>query len=138
DLNGHSISGDNTVGHAGIRVLDSNVTVTGGSIGFFELGVLAQTASGTHVKRMAINFTAASGVGVFARGARITNNFVFSTGDIGISLAGDGQGTPPVVSNNVVTHAGSTGIAVAGVRKPVLDRNRAYRNHSGIGLFDAE
>ena len=143
DLNGHTVGGDgspvtscpevgscdlgidNAAGHA-------RVTIRGGSIGGFEVGVYVGGASDNRIHRLSSADNSSLGILVVdSPGVRVDHNTSVRDGFGGVYFVGSRDGR---IQHNSVTAADGRGIWViesSGIR---VDANRLDRNRHGIVL----
>lgn len=165
DLNGKTITGDNTRGHpgdgedAGVRSEGmSNVVITHGIIQFFDAGVAIDGGSANEVKQVTARRNQSTGEGDFGDGIAIFasannsihNNFLSENGPFsGVSLIAI-TSTGNTVKDNVITRNtvprlfGGHGVTTEetdGVRLEFSPSNLVEGNHitknglDGIGVF---
>jgi parallel beta-helix repeat protein len=142
DLDGHTIDGngvsvpscppgrrcdagvDNSAGH-------SHVTVEGGSIRQFTVGVFVQGAAGNHVHRLAISHI--SGAAVFTpqtSGTVIDDNTMTDPGVVALSMFG---ASGVLVSGNVAS--GATGYAMfLQTDRSTIEHNRLSSSEHGFAI----
>jgi parallel beta-helix repeat protein len=143
NLNGHSIGGDgapvkacpppgacdigidNSAGHA-------NVTIKGGSITQFDIGVLLDGAEKNQLIRLKVSETTSFGFVVRNSGSStIEHNTLTSTGTSGIDLD---KATRTKVIDNSVSGSSGFGIVLAGVEQGLVQQNQVIGNGHGISV----
>ncbi len=147
DLNGHVIAGDGTsvpscpadlACDVGVENFagHSHVTITGGSIRQFDVGVIVgDGAVGDHIRDLAISHT--NGVGIVVSQTTktvIDHNVISDPGVSGVVLFGSAE---PLISSNVVS--GSTGYAMFLVDNSngLIQYNRLTSSEHGFAVGGA-
>jgi parallel beta-helix repeat protein len=138
NLDGHRIGSDAVPGSGqpdvGILIAGhSGVTVTGGSISGFDVGVLLDGASHNRLLHLRIHGTA--GKGIILTGAPnnvIAHNTLSQDSDAGIGVF-DGS-NHNVISRNYLTKDGPQGIENLFADSNTITRNRITRTGSGVIL----
>jgi parallel beta-helix repeat protein len=148
DLNHHIIGGRGSAGSAGVRIAGhSGVTVNGGTIREFELGVVASDAPNTRVVANAIVRNAAEGIlgeasssGTVIQGNRVSESGTLLPGQKAAPATewADGidvRGAGAQIIGNTVTKSRDDGIDASGPGAKVVNN---LTTNNGVGSTSAD
>jgi parallel beta-helix repeat protein len=132
DLNGHVIDGSAT--GDGVRIKNRHgVTVRGGTIREFGMGVRLEFATGNELSALQLSDNASGGASLL----RASNNTLSGLAVVANGAATFGEGVLILTGSdaNVVTESTFTGNRFAGVRITNSSRNRIARNDVSDGIL---